>query len=159
MENKNQFLIEESVLFRDKSKINSSKITDEEIADIVDFKNKKMNIVLTIGINILFDKTKPDRFFEINEFGNPMYPSLINKKVMEFSDEEHKDIPIFTQSEHVLNGFRVRLKNKTINSLKIIYFKNDVIYNIKVDENGGIDDWADDFFDQTNKDFKELFGF
>ncbi len=69
------------------------------------------------------------------------------------------DYVIYTQSEHVLNGFRIRLKNKTIDNLIIHFYKNDIIHNIEVNENGSIDNWVDGFFDQTDKDFKELFGF
>ena len=121
-----------------------------------------MHITIVTGLAALFDELMPHHFFEINEKRNPIHPYLISQKVRDYKREElEKPFPIYTQSEHVLNGFRIRLKNKTIDSLTIIYVKDNVVHNIEVNEDGSIDeeDWVEGLFDQTEKDFKELFGF
>jgi predicted ATPase len=73
---------------------------------------------------------------------------------------------IETHSEHILNALRVvsvsedyEIKNTDIS---VLYFQNDdnqLVIPIPIQENGGIEVWPDGFFDQTDKDFKILFGF
>jgi predicted ATPase len=73
---------------------------------------------------------------------------------------------IETHSEHILNALRVvsvskdyEIKNTDIS---ILYFQNDenqLVTPIPINPDGGIDTWPDGFFDQTDKDFKILFGF
>lgn len=68
---------------------------------------------------------------------------------------------IESHSEHILNGLRIALLDEIITqeALNILYFQRDLVEQIKVDEKGGIDYWPTGFFDQTDKDFKRLFGF
>jgi predicted ATPase len=76
---------------------------------------------------------------------------------------------IESHSEHVLNALRIctldqDTEEKILNNtdLSILYFQNDVknpCVHIPIDEKGGIDEWPEGFFDQTDKDFKILFGF
>lgn len=80
-------------------------------------------------------------------------------------------VQIFVEShsEHILNGLRVAIaqKDKAIGlkntDVSVLYFsehaENKHFIPIQIDEDGGIDTWPDDFFDQTDKDFKALFGF
>ena len=68
-----------------------------------------------------------------------------------------------SHSDHILNGLRIAVLDKIINSedLSILYFQNDLenpVVQISVQSDGGIDEWPDDFFDQTSKDFERLFG-
>ncbi len=68
-----------------------------------------------------------------------------------------------SHSDHILNGLRIAVLDKIINSedLSILYFQNDLenpVVQIPVQPDGGIEEWPDDFFDQTTKDFERLFG-
>lgn len=71
-----------------------------------------------------------------------------------------------THSDHFLNGVRVAVKNKTINSENIsIYYlqksKDNLEYVIEtkqpfIDENGRLDEWPEGFFDEWDKQIDEL---
>jgi len=68
-----------------------------------------------------------------------------------------------SHSDHILNGLRIAVLDKIIDSedLSILYFQNDLdnpVVQIPVQPDGGIEEWPDDFFDQTTKDFERLFG-
>jgi len=69
-----------------------------------------------------------------------------------------------THSDHILNACRVAVLDEILepNELNILYFQSDKeeqVVKIPVDKKGGIDTWPDGFFDQTDKDYKRLFGF
>jgi predicted ATPase len=68
-----------------------------------------------------------------------------------------------SHSDHILNGLRIAVLDKMIDSedLSILYFQNALenpVVQIPVQSDGGIEEWPDDFFDQTSKDFERLFG-
>ncbi|MBD2318296.1 DUF3696 domain-containing protein [Phormidium tenue] len=68
-----------------------------------------------------------------------------------------------SHSDHILNGLRIAVLDKIIDSeyLSILYFQKDLdnpVVQITVQSDGGIEEWPDDFFDQTSKDFERLFG-
>ena len=68
-----------------------------------------------------------------------------------------------SHSDHILNGLRIAVLDKIIDSedLSILYFQNNLdnpVVQISVQSDGGIEEWPDDFFDQTTKDFERLFG-
>jgi predicted ATPase len=68
-----------------------------------------------------------------------------------------------SHSDHILNGLRIAVLDKIIDSkdLSILYFQNNLenpVVQIPVKSDGGIEEWPDDFFDQTSKDFERLFG-
>ncbi|WP_129747043.1 DUF3696 domain-containing protein [Flavobacterium anhuiense] len=68
-----------------------------------------------------------------------------------------------THSEHILNGFRIAIKDSIIKpkSTSVLYFdyKNvDFFEEIIIDEDGGVDRWPTDFFDQAVKDLNYLLG-
>lgn len=68
-----------------------------------------------------------------------------------------------SHSDHILNGLRIAVFDKTITAedLSILYFRRDEarpVIKIPVKENGSINDWPPGFFDQTDKDFEQLFG-
>ncbi len=70
---------------------------------------------------------------------------------------------IETHSDHVLNASRIAVLDKIITKeqLNILYFSDDEknqVVTIPVKEDGGIEDWPDGFFDQTDKDYERLFG-
>lgn len=69
-----------------------------------------------------------------------------------------------THSDHVMNGIRIMVKNKKINTnqVKVFFFNN--YYNIsahsvdnpKILENGRFDFWPDGFFDEWEKALDEI---
>jgi predicted ATPase len=68
-----------------------------------------------------------------------------------------------SHSDHILNGLRIAVLDKIIDSedLSVLYFQNNLdnpVVQIPVQSDGGIEEWPDDFFDQTTKDFDRLFG-
>ncbi len=69
---------------------------------------------------------------------------------------------IESHSEHILNAARIAILDKiiTTDDLKILYFQqgNEQVVHIPVEPDGGIDEWPEGFFDQTDKDFDRLFG-
>jgi predicted ATPase len=71
---------------------------------------------------------------------------------------------IESHSDHILNALRIAVLDKIITTeeLKILYFqpgdKQPVVVPIPVQPEGGIEQWPEDFFDQTDKDFERLFG-
>jgi len=71
---------------------------------------------------------------------------------------------IESHSEHILNASRIAMLDKiiTIDDLSILYFQQSneqpVVVPIPVQADGGIEEWPEGFFDQTDTDFDRLFG-
>ncbi len=70
---------------------------------------------------------------------------------------------IESHSEHVLNGLRIPVYDRIIPNthLNVLYFdRSQAGYFTKIDvaEDGGIENWPPDFFDQSTKDLNYLFG-
>ncbi|MBX2923040.1 MAG: DUF3696 domain-containing protein [Chitinophagaceae bacterium] len=68
-----------------------------------------------------------------------------------------------THSEHILNGFRITVKDSIVSSeeTNVLYFdnKNDKLFDkINIDEEGGVNNWPKDFFDQATRDLNYLLG-
>jgi len=69
-------------------------------------------------------------------------------------------VVIETHSDHVVNGIRRMVRNQTLRPEQVaISFFNDMsrIVTPRIYEDGGIDPWPDGFFDQIEKDLRELF--
>ena len=73
---------------------------------------------------------------------------------------------IESHSEHILNALRVAAATGETGLLhtdmSVLYFQDNEIerfISIPINSDGGIDVWPEGFFDQTDKDFKILFGF
>ncbi len=72
---------------------------------------------------------------------------------------------IETHSDHVLNGIQIAVAKKKIDSkdVTINYFSNNPdleqpdISSISINEKGELDKWPNGFFDQTQRDFAELY--
>jgi hypothetical protein len=114
-----------------------------------------MNITIKTGELPRGDYTNPSDFFELDENGFPLHEWQIAEKVKKHNSPE----VIYTQSEIVINGFRIKRRNGEIEELTILHFWNGEIHGIKVNKDGSIHNWSEGFFDQTDKDFKILFGF
>ena len=70
---------------------------------------------------------------------------------------------IETHSEHVLNALRVMVVQKNMNArdINVMYFDNqleDYFETIAIEENGKMDHWPANFFDQAEKDLNVLLG-
>jgi len=71
---------------------------------------------------------------------------------------------IESHSDHMLNAVRVTVKNQLITpeQLSVLYFyqnsEQSKVTPIPVLPTGGIEEWPEGFFDQTLKDFEQLFG-
>ena len=68
-----------------------------------------------------------------------------------------------SHSEHILDGFRIIVHDKIIdlNEINILYFdKNDETYFHKIDikDDGDIENWPTNFFDQSTNDLNYLYG-
>ncbi len=75
-------------------------------------------------------------------------------------------IIIESHSEHILNALRIVAIDKEIQmtnkEIQILYFHDKAgkpFTEIPINEDGGIEVWPDGFFDQSDKDYKTLFGF
>lgn len=71
---------------------------------------------------------------------------------------------IESHSDHILNGLRIAILDEIITpkNLNILYFQRDIdnhIIEISVGDDGSIENWPSGFFDQTDQDYKRLFGF
>jgi len=70
---------------------------------------------------------------------------------------------IESHSEHILNALRIAVLDKIVTpaDLSVLYFQlgeKQPVVQIPVQPNGGIEEWPEGFFDQTDKDFDRLFG-
>jgi predicted ATPase len=76
-----------------------------------------------------------------------------------------KDVQVIVEShsEHILNGLRLAVNTKLIKNeqLSVLYFDREYeryFEKINIDDNGGIDNWPPDFFDQATNDLNQLLG-
>lgn len=93
---------------------------------------------------------------------HPFAQSILARFLTKVSQNDVQII-IESHSEHFLNGLRISVYDEIIGNqeLNILYFdKNseDYFKKIIVDENGGIEDWPTNFFDQATRDLNHLFG-
>lgn len=72
---------------------------------------------------------------------------------------------IESHSENVLHATRIAIKNDklamTSNDVSVLFFStrdSDKVHKIEIKESGAIEQWPDDFFDQTDRDLERLFG-
>ena len=100
-----------------------------------------------------------------------LHPRAQHKLTLFLAKIAATGVQIFVEShsEHILNALRICTINqegqeKILDNtdLSILYFQDNQempYIQIPVDQNGGIEEWPNGFFDQTDKDFKILFGF
>lgn len=93
---------------------------------------------------------------------HPFAQSILARFLTKVSENDVQ-VVIESHSEHFLNGLRISVYDKIINNndLNILYFdnKNEKYFTkIEVDNEGGIEDWPANFFDQATKDLNHLFG-
>ena len=93
---------------------------------------------------------------------HPFAQSILARFLTKVS-ENGVQVIIESHSEHFLNGLRVSVFDKIIRNdqLNILYFDNNLekpYVKIDVDDDGGIEKWPSNFFDQATKDLNHLFG-
>ncbi len=100
-----------------------------------------------------------------------LHPSAQHRLTRFLAKIASTGVQIFVEShsEHILNALRIctiehENSEKILNNtdVSILYFQDkdeQSCVQIPIDNKGGIDEWPNGFFDQTDKDFKILFGF
>lgn len=78
-----------------------------------------------------------------------------------FVSTQGVQVIVETHSEHVINGARLQLgKLKKTENATILFFErndgNQVLKNIKINQYGELDEWPKGFFDQEEKDLREI---
>jgi len=91
------------------------------------------------------------------------YAQSIMAKFLSLVASTGVQVFVESHSDHILNGFRIAVKNKIIDSthLNVLYFDHrldNFFEKIDVDEDGGIDKWPISFFDQSVNDLNYLLG-
>ena len=96
---------------------------------------------------------------------HPKGQSIIGK-LMAFTAQAGVQIFVETHSDHIINGIRVAVKNKTTHkeNVKIFFFKRDQVDNeqytcideILIDKNGELSQYPQDFLDEWNEQLLQL---
>ena len=93
---------------------------------------------------------------------NPGAQSRMGKLLAKFASTGIQ-LLVETHSEHILNGLRIAVKHEVMEPSDVsIYFfpdtnsENQKVENTKIDKNGLINNWPEDFFDQSEKDIVEI---
>lgn len=91
------------------------------------------------------------------------YAQSVIAKFLSLVSSTGVQILVESHSEHILNGFRVAVKDKIISNeeVNVLYFddrQGNVFEKITVDEEGGVTSWPADFFDQATNDLNYLLG-
>lgn len=93
---------------------------------------------------------------------HPSAQSMITK-FLGFVANSGVQVFIETHSEHILNALRVMVVQRSINAqdINVMYFDNKLdsyFETIPIEENGKMDHWPANFFDQAEKDLNVLLG-
>ncbi len=91
------------------------------------------------------------------------YAQSVISKFLTLVSLKGVQVIVESHSEHILNGFRISVFEKTIdkNDLNVLYFDNSNDKKFKViemDDDAVITNWPSDFFDQSTKDLNHLLG-
>lgn len=123
-----------------------------------------VNYLLPIVIQCLIMKPNRTLIIENPEFY--LHPSVQTKLSNFFCEIANKDVQLIikTQSDHIINGMRVNVKNKIIkpDDIQVLFFDNvdfdltTSITSIQIDEGGRIDNWIDGFMDEWDHNLMEL---
>jgi predicted ATPase len=115
------------------------------------------------SIEYSYLKEKQTTLLHLPEYNlHPSYQSKLIKDFVDWSVTNEVDLHIFTHSDHILRALQISVIENRIKSSEIkIFFYNTVESSIEIILNGQgeIENWEFGFFDQSNKDFKIMFGF
>jgi predicted ATPase len=91
------------------------------------------------------------------------YAQSILAKFLSLISSSGVQVLVETHSEHILNGFRIAVKDAIVScqELNVLYFDNkngELFDKINIDNDGGVNTWPKDFFDQSTGDLNYLLG-
>ena len=144
-------------------------ISDSEITRLVNVL-REMNFGYNdwnsaMGLILGYFRAKSNDIIISEHPGEKFHPHCQSKLIEILFTKKKNDVQWFieTHSNTILNAFRILVKQQQIDpdDLNILYFsrKSDVSpITVKVESDGRIEDWPEYFFDQDDKDYKELFG-
>jgi predicted ATPase len=130
--------------------------------------NVGFGVSYTLPIVLLLLSSKPDDVLLIENPEAHIHPRGQSKIVELMALAAHNGIQVIieTHSDHIINGVRVAIKQRKIsnNNVAINFFRKNIetgisnIEQIHVDEKGELNEWPEDFFDQSMKDLGILLG-
>lgn len=123
-------------------------------------------ITYTLPIIVAILKSKPGDMIIIENPESHLHPSgqVEIAKLCALAANAGVQLIIETHSDHILNGLRVAVKEKNIETknVKIYYFEKDlkesksIITEITVNSNGKIENWPKGFFDEFDIQLEKL---
>jgi Uncharacterized conserved protein len=144
-------------------------ISDSELVKLVDilrqinFDYNDWNSAM--GLILASLRAKPNDIIISEHPGRNFHPHCQSKLIEALFTKEKNNVQWFieTHNNTILNTFRILVKRQHIDSsdLNILHFNHKDSASpitIKVEPDGRIEDWPEYFFDQDDKDYKELFG-
>ena len=132
-----------------------------------DFKpsNVGFGITHTLPIVVAILASKPGDLILIENPETHLHPAGQSSlaKLIALASANGVQFFIETHSDHIINGIRVAIKHNLIDNskVKINYFsKNEVdelqLDNISIDEDGGLSEWPEGFFDEWENSLNDL---
>ncbi len=110
---------------------------------------------------------KPDEILIVENPEAHLHPCAqsIISKFLSIIASTGVQVIVESHSEHILNGIRIAVKDGfvTKDDVNVLYFdhkenKSDLYERIKIDDEGGINNWPPNFFDQATRDLNYLLG-
>ena len=124
------------------------------------FKEKLIDfpVVLVHGFNALNFREDFDIHYYLPEYEqHPSEQTVWARNLLKDMCESNKQVWIFTQSDHILNGLRLAVKVDGHRPFSILFFdKANNPHQILVTENGDIGIWPDGFFTENMKSYSEM---
>ena len=146
---------------------NIPRISDSQITKLVNIL-RQMNFDYNdwnsaMGLILGYLRAKPNDVVISEHPGEKFHPFCQSKLIEILFAEKKENVQWFieTHISTILNAFRILVKKQHIdsNDLNILHFSHNASpKTIKVEPDGRIEDWPEYFFDQDDKDYKELFG-
>lgn len=127
--------------------------------------NVGYGITHTLPIVVAILSAKPNDIIIIENPETHLHPRGQSRLSYLFAKAAQNGVQLFieTHSDHIINGLRVAVKKKMVDNEKVFvnYFSKtshnlSKIKRIKIQTEGGMDDWPDGFFDEWDNLLNEL---
>lgn len=110
---------------------------------------------------------QPNEYLIVENPEAHLHPGAQSRLIDFLAKVSQTGVQVFIEShsEHVLNALRIAVKESgslSNEDVSILFFgakNNNAVTVVEMDEDGGIDLWPDDFFDQQEKDLGTLLNF